>query len=116
MMRRSVFLELSEINKNQIAKEQRYLSQIELIQKLNHLNEIEDQVISFMQDHGSSSLAATLYNNCLFYKGFLLQTVNRIQRLVRTNPTASGAYMRLKRIWKNYLYYTVHLVLSVTLQ
>lgn len=92
-----LFLELSEINKNQIAKEQRYLSQIELIQKLNHLNEIEDQVISFMQDHGSSSLAATLYNNCLFYKGFLLQTVNRIQRLVRTNPTASGAYMRLKK-------------------
>ena len=92
-----LFLELSDINKNQIAKEQRYLSQMELIQRLNHLGEIEDECISFMQDHGSSNLAATLYDNCLFYKGFLLQAVNRIQRLVRANPTASSAYMSLKK-------------------
>ncbi|MBP9152717.1 MAG: CHAT domain-containing protein, partial [Flavobacteriales bacterium] len=91
-----LFKELTSINKQRLEKAQRYLSESELDRFLNVLLPMEHQILSFAQSESEQTLAGALYDNSLFYKGFLLQAANRIQRLVRANPGATRTYNLLK--------------------
>lgn len=91
-----LFIEVNSINKQRLEKAQRYLSESELNRFLNQLLPMEHQILSFAQSEGTQSLAGALYDNNLFYKGFLLQAAKRIQRLVRVNPGATKTYNLLK--------------------
>ncbi len=92
----SLFRELTSINKLRLEKAQRYLSESELNRLLNRLLPMEHRILSFVQSEGAKDLAGSLYDNSLFYKGFLLQAANRIQRLVQANPGAARTYQLLK--------------------
>ncbi|MFZ1515559.1 MAG: CHAT domain-containing tetratricopeptide repeat protein [Saprospiraceae bacterium] len=92
-----LFREITSINKQRLEKAQGYLSESELNRFLNRLLPMEHQILSFMQSEGAKDLTASLYDNSLFYKGFLLQAANRIQRLVRANPGATKTYHLLKK-------------------
>lgn len=91
-----LFTEVTTINKQRLEKAQRYLSESELDRFLNILLPMEHQILSFAQSESEQALAGALYDNSLFYKGFLLQAANRIQRLVRANPGAAGTYNLLR--------------------
>jgi CHAT domain-containing protein len=91
-----LFIQVSSLNKQRLEKAQRYLSESELDRFLNLLLPIEHQILSFAQSEGAQTLTGALYDNSLFYKGFLLQAANRIQRLVRANPGATLTYNLLK--------------------
>lgn len=92
----TLFIEVTNINKQRLEKAQNYLSESELNRLLNQLLLMEHQILSFAQSEGTQSLAGVLYDNNLFYKGFLLQAAKRIQRLVRVNPRAKRTYNLLK--------------------
>jgi len=90
------FLELSSINNNLIEKSMYHFSERELNEYLKLFSESQDNILGFTQIAGKEELIATCYDNSLFYKGFLLNTVNQIKGLARSDSATAEQFNLLK--------------------
>ncbi|MBL7782232.1 MAG: tetratricopeptide repeat protein [Saprospiraceae bacterium] len=92
-------LELSTVNKRVIERALHHLSESELNDFLDRFSDnslSQNQTLTFTQISGSKKLIPVCYDNSLFYKGFLLQSVGRIKKLALSNPVAAEKYARLQ--------------------
>ena len=91
-----LLLELSTVNMHLIEQALHHLSERELNDYLDQFSKSQNQTLSFTQIAGSKKMIPVCYDNSLFYKGFLLQSVGRIKRLSLSNPAAAEDFNLLK--------------------
>ena len=91
-----LLLELSTVNMHLIEQALHHLSERELNDYLDQFSKSQNQTLSFTQIAGSKKMIPVCYDNSLFYKGFLLQSVGRIKRLYLSNPAAAEDFNLLK--------------------
>jgi CHAT domain-containing protein/tetratricopeptide (TPR) repeat protein len=92
-------LELSSVNRRIIERALHHLSESELNDFLDNFSNnslSQNQTLSFTQIAGSKRMIPVCYDNSLFYKGFLLQSVGRIKRLALSDEGAAEKYILLK--------------------
>ncbi|MBK8703669.1 MAG: tetratricopeptide repeat protein [Saprospiraceae bacterium] len=75
-----------------------HLSERELNRFIHRFSEIEDQLLSYALKTGNQNNPTShlCYDNSLFYKGFLLYTSSRIQKLAASNPANVEKFNQLK--------------------
>lgn len=83
-----LYLENSEIVKSNLYKVGRHLSENELSAYVQLFSHSLDLHFSFAQRQ--SRLIATCYDNALFYKGFLINGLKRINRLTKTDSISTA--------------------------
>jgi CHAT domain-containing protein len=91
-----LLLELSTVKMHLIEQALHHLSERELNDYLDQFSKSQNQTLSFTQIAGSKKMIPVCYDNSLFYKGFLLQSVGRIKRLSLSNPAAAEDFNLLK--------------------
>ena len=91
-----VFFELSATNRDLLEKAMYHLTERELNQYLNLFSTSQDQILLFTHKTKMESLIPICYENSLFYKGFLLQSQNRIHQLANLDPEATETLQQLK--------------------
>lgn len=80
--------------RNALLKATQHLSERELAAyKATYASSL-NQVYSFAQEHGA--VAASCFDNILFQKGFLLNTVSQVTKLANENPIAAEKYQSLQ--------------------
>ncbi|MBL7822655.1 MAG: CHAT domain-containing protein [Saprospiraceae bacterium] len=92
----SLYIELSLVNKRRLEKASLHLSERELHSYLNTFSASQNKTLSFTHTTGSNPLIPTCYNNCLFYKGFLLQEVVRLRQLALSDTATTEKFNSLK--------------------
>ena len=94
-----LLLELSSINRRIIERALHHLSESELnefLDKFSNNSLSQNQTLSFTQIASSKKMISVCYDNSLFYKGFLLQSVGRIKQLALSDEGAAEKYTLLK--------------------
>ncbi|MFN8279079.1 MAG: CHAT domain-containing tetratricopeptide repeat protein [Saprospiraceae bacterium] len=91
-----LFLELITASKLLIERAMQYLSEKELNLYLNKFLQFQSQTLSFTQNYQSEVITSVCYENTLFYKGFLLQAVNKIRRMALSDSNVAEKYNLLK--------------------
>ncbi len=91
---KSCLLESAEPRKNLLLRAAQHLSERELFAYTQRF--AEGFNLSFSLAMLQPDLAATCYDEVLFYKGFLLHTGLQIRKLATTDSTATALYYRLK--------------------
>lgn len=92
----SLFQKLFAINQKIITKAAHHLSEKEMNSYLNSFSKYQNQILHFAQISGSKSIIPTCYNNSLFYKGYLLNSVQQVRHLALTDSSTSLKYKLLK--------------------
>ncbi len=90
--------DLAVLNTNLITKALQYLSEKEISNYLNSIENGQSGALSFSQINKvtEGNITQTCYNNALFYKGFLLNVSNQIKRLALNNPNTVEKFNLLK--------------------
>ncbi|MFN0035681.1 MAG: CHAT domain-containing protein, partial [Saprospiraceae bacterium] len=94
-----LLLELSSVNRRIIERALHHLSESELndfLDKFSNNSLSQNQTLSFTRIAGSEKMIPVCYDNSLFYKGFLLQSVGRIKQLALSDAGAAEKYILLK--------------------
>ena len=94
-----LLFELSSVNRRIIERAIHHLSESELndfLDKFSNNSLSQNQTLSFTQIAGSKKMIPICYDNSLFYKGFLLQSVGRIKQLALSDEGAAEKYTLLK--------------------
>ena len=94
-----LLLELSSVNRRVIERALHHLSESELndfLDKFSDNSLSQNQTLSFTRIAGSKKMISVCYDNSLFYKGFLLQSVGRIKQLALSDEGAAEKYILLK--------------------
>jgi len=91
-----LLLELSTVNMHLIEQALHHLSERELNDYLEQFSDSQNQTLSFTQIADSKKMIPVCFDNSLFYKGFLLQSVGRIKRMSLSNPAAAENFNLLK--------------------
>lgn len=73
-----------------------HLSEQELARYIQKFSGAVNLALSQAQQAPSPRMASICFNNALFYKGYLLQSVNRIRRLARSTPETVAVFDRLR--------------------
>ena len=89
-------LEQSTVNKHLIEQALHHLSESELNDYLDKFSNSQNETLSFTQIANSKKMIPVCYDNSLFYKGFLLQSLGRIKRMSLSNPAAAENFNLLK--------------------
>ncbi|WP_353482845.1 CHAT domain-containing tetratricopeptide repeat protein [Haliscomenobacter sp.] len=92
-------LELSSVNRRIVERALHHLSESELNDFLDNFSNnslSQNQTLSFTQKAASKKMVPVCYDNSLFYKGFLLQSVGRIKQLALSDEGAAEKYILLK--------------------
>ncbi len=86
-----LFEELAHLNQSLISRAIHHLSERELNIYLNTFSKSQAQLLSFAQipANKDAHITSTCFDNVLFYKGFLLNTSNRIKQLA-LSPALGG--------------------------
>lgn len=77
----NTYQELANANLDQIKKGMFHLSQDELNNYKNKFIEQYHVMLSFKHTSGSPQFVSTLFDNCLLYKGFLLNSIENLQNI-----------------------------------
>ena len=94
-----LLFELSSVNRRIIERAIHHLSESELndfLDKFSNNSLSQNQTLSFTQIAGSKKMIPVCYDNSLFYKGFLLQSVGRIKQLALSDEGTAEKYTLLK--------------------
>jgi len=91
-----LLLELSTVNMRLIEQALHHLSESELNNYLDKFSNGQNQTLSFTQIADSKKMISVCYDNSLFYKGFLLQSVGRIKQLALSDAGTAEKYTLLK--------------------
>ncbi len=88
--------ELSSVTMGLIEKSVSHLSERELNNYIKIFSDNQNLTLSLIQIVNTKKSTHVIYNNNLFYKGFLLNASNRIKQLALTDSTSSDKYYRLR--------------------
>ncbi|MDO8970922.1 MAG: tetratricopeptide repeat protein, partial [Saprospiraceae bacterium] len=91
-----LLFELSTVNRHLIGQALHHLSESELNNYMDKFSDSQNQTLSFTQIVGSKKTIPVCYDNSLFYKGFLLQSVGRIKQLTLSDAGAAEKYIQMK--------------------
>ena len=83
-------------NIGQIGKAVYHLSEKEMNNYLNHFTQQQDYALSFSQRTKSKNIIPICFDDCLFYKGFLLNAANQLKHLAFTDSSSAEKYNQLK--------------------
>ena len=89
-----LFIEANDIRRSVLLKASKHLSEAELLNLIKLFNKNQNDMLAFA--YLSEKLASHVYDNSLFYKGFLLNATLRINRLAQTDAKSLKLYQRLK--------------------
>ena len=90
----TLYFEANEIQKQLLIKGGYHLSERELSEYIKSFVSAQNINLSFAQKH--SKLLATSYDNALFYKGYLLNSVKKISQLAENNDISKENLVKLK--------------------
>jgi len=90
----SLYLEVNEIERYLLIKASHHLSERELLGYIDKFADRQNRFLSFAQKQAGVSESA--YDNTLFYKGFLLNATQQVNRLAQTDSTSMEMFLRLK--------------------
>lgn len=102
----SLYIELADLNRQLISNAHFYLSEEELELYLAQFLNGHEEVMAFTQaayeqkEVSVASMAASCYDNCLFYKGFLLHSIQQLRRLLCADETAYAQFNQIKSLHK----------------
>jgi len=87
---KSLFLEINQIRREMISRHSRYLPEQELSSFISLFERNLDEFYSFSQNRNQTmaELPAVCYDNVLFHKGFLLETISKRRNLVLADSNA----------------------------
>jgi CHAT domain-containing protein/tetratricopeptide (TPR) repeat protein len=91
-----LLFELSKVNTHLIEQALHHLSENELNNYLDKFSDAQNQTLSFTQIADRKKMMPVCYDNSLFYKGFLLQSIGRIKQLALSNAGTAEKYDQLK--------------------
>ncbi|MBL7809992.1 MAG: CHAT domain-containing protein [Saprospiraceae bacterium] len=89
-------IELSAINRNLLKKAMLHLSDRELNDYLDKFLNSQNRTFYATQSTNSPKVINTSFDNCLFYKGFLLQAAGRIKQLALSDSVTTNKFNQLK--------------------
>ncbi|MGB5025095.1 MAG: CHAT domain-containing tetratricopeptide repeat protein, partial [Saprospiraceae bacterium] len=92
----SLYAELSEINKLLAVNALTYLSEQELGKFINSYVTDNDLIMSFAFQNRGTRIQSACFDNSLFYKGFLMQAADRINRIALSDTLTRNTYLELK--------------------
>jgi len=92
------FKESAEVDRQIILKSLHRLSERELQKYLGLFATKQDKLLSFAFKTTSPLTEQVLFDNCLFYKGFLQYAISHSKRLALNNPLTEEKYQELKVI------------------
>ncbi len=92
----SLYQEQAYVAQSILEKAARHLSERELSNYMHQFSKSQNNILSFVHLSASKKATTTCYDNTLFYKGFLLQTLGQIKRLSIADLTAAENFNRLK--------------------
>lgn len=91
----SLFLELNDIDRRLIEKSANHFTEKEMLMYLQRNEEDLEQVNSFAQVNPSQALTSVIFNNTLFYNGYLLENARDLSRLIaRTDSLTRDTFER----------------------
>lgn len=88
------YLEANELQTNLFLNAANHLSESELSQYVNSYTNHLDQFFSIIEHE--ENLAGKAYNNCLFYKGLILNTTRQMNRLAKSDSLSNNMLLKLK--------------------
>ncbi len=88
--------QIASNNIRQIEKAVHHLSEKEMNNYLNRFTQQQDYALSFSQRTKSKNIIPICFDDCLFYKGFLLNAANRLKHLAFTDSSSAEKYNQLK--------------------
>lgn len=91
-----LLIELSVVNQTLMSKALQHLSEQEQSIYISKFSENQDLSLSFAQLTGWQKVTLVCYDNALFYKGFLLHAVDRLNRLAHTDSLSTDKFNSLK--------------------
>jgi len=90
------FEESSEIDRQILLKSLHHLSERELQKYLINFDVIQSKLLSYAIQTSNPLIDQVIFDNSLFYKGFLLHALNQTRRLALDHPETSEMYENLK--------------------
>jgi len=90
--------ELAAVKRQKLQTASRYMSERELYLFSEQFNWEYVGISSFIPDY--PEYAGTCYDDVLFYKGFLLNTVRETDRLMQNHPEAADIYVQLQACYR----------------
>ncbi|MCG8328070.1 MAG: CHAT domain-containing protein [Chitinophagales bacterium] len=102
----TLYIELANLNRQLISNAHFYLSEEELELYLAQFLSSHEEVVAFTQavyeqkETSVASMAASCYDNCLFYKGFLLHSIQQLRRLLCTDETTYAQFNQIRSLHK----------------
>lgn len=105
----SIFKHLTQKAQDKIIRGASHLSESELLQYLNLFKGAINRIYSYTHDANSRSLTAEKlsYDNALFFKGFVLNSYNAIQKIKNSNVVINEQFKSLNECKQNlYLEYS----------
>jgi len=93
-----LFEQLSTLNQSLLTRSLRYQSERELNNYLSTFSTSQNQLLSFAQTASNETkhISQVCYDYGLFYKGFLLQTVNKVKHRALSDSSATEKFKLLK--------------------
>jgi CHAT domain-containing protein len=93
-----LFTQSAKINRDQTKKSVNYLSEEELYNYLNKFIERNDMLLSLSQKTNQllPEYENTCYDNCLYYKGFLLSSISQLKSRAQSSVASIEKYNQLK--------------------
>jgi len=91
-----LFVELITSSKRLMESAIQYLSEKEMNLYLNKFLQFQSQTFSFTQKIQSEVMTSICYESSLFYKGFLLQAVNKIRRMAISDSKVAEKFNLFK--------------------
>lgn len=94
----TLFSEASALRQSLMLNALHHLSEPEMNEYLGIFAASQAEILSFayLPGNQSSSIVSTCFDNILFYKGFLLNSLNHVRKLALSNPDAREQYQALK--------------------
>ena len=90
------YQELCTTNQIMISRALLHLSERELNNYMKKFLEYENRILSFAQFSGREKLVSAIFDQALFYKGFLLNSGTQVRRLALSNPNSAETFNKLK--------------------
>ena len=93
-----LYLESNAIQREELVRSTRFLSQRELPKYIRQFENFLDGFYAFSQKNRKAmpQLSDACFDNALFHKGFILTAANQINRLAQTDPASQKKYELLK--------------------
>lgn len=93
-----LLIELAQGQRKIATNAAHHLTELEMYKNLIGLRNSQNNLLSFCYYTNGKMLSTECYNDCLFYKGFLFNTIAKLKKIVIANPTSENKFIKLKSL------------------